>query len=175
MIKRTFMTGIVSISLLLSGIAPTQAAAPQHSDSHQLSFFTRELVRENDGLNRYQYVDESGKAIDVSQDSIDPAQKKRAASLPSSYDARKENVVTSIKDQGYTGACWSFGAIKAMESSSIRKGISTLDNADFSESHLAWYTYYGVPDTSHPIYGDISKTEWGYGIYEQGGNPTSLP
>lgn len=170
MMKRKLITGILSLSLAISGTAPAYAAAPEEEHSSHLSLFTRELTGQNVGLNRYKYVDESGNPIDFSEDSVPVGQKKRAGALPASYDARKENAVTGIKSQGITGSCWAFGAIKSLESSSIRKGISSPEETDLSENHLAWYSYHGVSDTSHPLYGDTAKTIAGYDIYDQGGN-----
>ena len=63
-------------------------------------------------------------------------------------------LTTSVKDQGVTGACWSFAAIKAMESSSILNNITDATDTDFSENHLAWFSYHGTTDTSNTIYGD---------------------
>lgn len=37
------------------------------------------------------------------------------ASLPSSWDWRKLNVVGPVKNQGQCGSCWSFSAVAAME------------------------------------------------------------
>lgn len=166
MTKRHILPGILSLALAVSGMMPVQAAPEEKSS---LPLITRELAGQNNGLNRYRYVDESGKTLEFSGASSSTAQKKRAANLPSSYDARNENAATSIKDQGETGACWAFGALKSLESSSIRKGLTTVDQTDFSESHLAWYTYHGVSGSSHPLQGDSTKI-YGYDIYSQGGN-----
>lgn len=169
MSKRTLLASILSLSLAISGTVPTYAA-PEKEDSSHLSLFTRELAGQNEGLNRYKYVDESGNFIDFSESSISAGQRKRATQLPASYDARKENAVTDIKNQGITGSCWAFGAIKALESSSIRKGISSLEDTDLSENHLAWYSYNGIPDTNHSLYGDTAKIIGRDSIYDQGGN-----
>ena len=41
-----------------------------------------------------------------------------------------------------------------MESNSILNGLNTVDTADYSESHLAWYTYNPITDTNSSMYGD---------------------
>lgn len=79
---------------------------------------------------------------------------KKATNLPSRYDLRDYGHTTSIKDQGKSGCCWAFSAIKAIESNGIRSGLFSLDLADFSESHLAWFSYHVSSDLTDPLYGD---------------------
>lgn len=170
MTKRHVMPGILSLALAISSIIPVQVQASPEEGRSSLPLITRELTGQNDGLNRYKYVDASGKTVEISGNPSSETKKKRAASLPSSYDSRKENAVTGIKDQGETGACWAFGALKSLESSSIRKGLSDVANTDLSESHLAWYSYHGISSSSHPLQGDSNKIMGYDGTYNQGGN-----
>ncbi len=52
--------------------------------------------------------------------------------LPTSYDARDEGIVTSIRDQGDCGSCWAFASVGAMESHMLKQyGPGPTD--DFSE------------------------------------------
>ncbi|MFC2136653.1 C1 family peptidase [Bacteroidota bacterium] len=60
---------------------------------------------------------------------------KDARVIPSSYDIRDYNLSTSVKDQGPQGACWTFGAIAAIESNWIKRGIGTT--FDLSEENMA--------------------------------------
>lgn len=168
--KRRVISGILSLALTVSVAFPTQVQALLGENSSSLPLITRELTGQNDGLNRYRYVDASGETVELSGDSQAETQKRRAANLPSSFDAREENAVTGIKDQGDTGACWAFGALKSLESSSIRKGLSSLENTDYSESHLAWYAYHAISDTTHPLQGDANKIMGFENTYNQGGN-----
>lgn len=170
MTKRLIMPGILSLALALSPISPVQIQASPEGNSSSLPMITRELTGQNDGLNRYRYVDASGKAVEISENSPSETKRKRTASLPPSFDARNENAVTGIKDQGETGACWAFGALKSLESSSMRKGLSSLESTDFSESHLAWYSYHGISDISHPLQGDSNRIVGYENTYNQGGN-----
>ncbi len=55
------------------------------------------------------------------------------STLPSSFDLREQNNVTSVKDQGYVGACWAFASIASLESNQLR---STGREWDFSENHM---------------------------------------
>jgi C1A family cysteine protease len=43
-----------------------------------------------------------------------------AESLPTSYDARSEGIVTSAKNQGSCGSCWAFASVGAMESHMLK-------------------------------------------------------
>ena len=54
-------------------------------------------------------------------------------SLPDRYDLREENLVTPVKDQGFMGACWAFGALAALESNMLKAMNYT---ADFSENNM---------------------------------------
>jgi len=43
-----------------------------------------------------------------------------AETLPTSYDARGEGIVTPAKDQGQCGSCWAFASVGAMESHMLK-------------------------------------------------------
>ncbi|GHU42093.1 hypothetical protein FACS1894111_05450 [Clostridia bacterium] len=61
----------------------------------------------------------------------------RSASLASSYDARKEGLISPVKNQGSNGLCWAFAAYGAIEANLLKnnKGVQ-----DLSEMHLAYAT-----------------------------------
>ncbi|MCK4628671.1 MAG: hypothetical protein KAT56_06680 [Sedimentisphaerales bacterium] len=52
---------------------------------------------------------------------------------PSSYDLRSEGYITSVKDQGNCGSCWSFATYGSLESWLLKNEAQTWD---FSENHL---------------------------------------
>ncbi len=62
-----------------------------------------------------------------------------AYDLPIAYDARKEGIVTSVKNQGKFGMCWAFGIISAMETNILKKGLSDDPQIDLSEAHLGYF------------------------------------
>ena len=68
------------------------------------------------------------------------------AAIPEEYDLRGENVITPIKRQGSYGTCWAFSVLSMLETNSVMNNILTLQEADLSERHLAYYTYYPVAD-----------------------------
>lgn len=66
--------------------------------------------------------------------------------LEESYDPRTDNIMTSVKDQGSYGTCWAFTTMAILETNGIKKEILSQEEADLSERHLAYYTYYPVGD-----------------------------
>ena len=66
----------------------------------------------------------------------------RAFALPVSYDLRDYGRVTSIKNQGIPGPCWSFAAITALESNYLTQKLNTNGKEpDLSELQIAYYCY----------------------------------
>ncbi len=59
--------------------------------------------------------------------------------FPVSYDLRKFNRVTSVKNQGIPGPCWAFAALGSMESNFLTQYPGNI--TDLSEMHLAYYMY----------------------------------
>lgn len=171
---------ILGTGLIISNM-PTYSVAASSNETETLSQFEiihREYDSNEDGLIHYHYEDEGGNIIELSNKDTDTSQnsrsRKQSVSIPASYDLRTQNVVTSIKDQGYTGACWSFAAIKAIESNLAMKNIQTADALDLSENHLIWYTYNPSSTVSDPLYNEgASNTSLftdNTSAYDAGGN-----
>ena len=104
-----------------------------------------------DGNLRAEYVlDSNGNRVERTVRSGVTA----AADLPSRWDMREKNCVTSVKDQGGANCCWAFAAVGAMETSYVHQGFGNVQT-DFSESHLTWFGQrQRVQDASDPTYGD---------------------
>lgn len=173
--KQKILTIPLTLALVLSTMygGNTKATAQSDDAPSDLHTFTRIQTGQNGSLARYKVIDENGNEV-IPENSTDTISKRKAASLPTSYDSRIEkDSITSIKNQGHTGACWTFSSMKAMESSSIIKGLTQKDSTDFSENHLAWYTYTPLTDITNPLYGDgmyysnINNED----KYNLGGNP----
>lgn len=60
--------------------------------------------------------------------------------LPASYDGRKTGRVPAIKNQGYSGTCWAFASLIALESSQLPD-----QSWDFSEDHMSLSNGFGIP------------------------------
>ncbi len=102
----------------------------------------------------YSYINDSGDTPEV----IDESEDTSDIDLPTSWNSAEDlNSITSIKDQGLSGTCWAFSAIKAIESSAVTAGLADIDTVDYSESHLCWYAFHGIlDDEDNPLYGDAS-------------------
>ena len=90
--------------------------------------------------------------IEVESDltSVYAAYGNREAAFPSSYDARKEGLVTPVKNQNPFGTCWAFGMAAIMETSLLAQNKGTYD---LSEEHLSDIF---KNDTYSEIHGDLT-------------------
>ena len=175
-IFRTTTSLLLTAGLAFGTTIPFASTSSADTNSDLLSQFStisREYDTANDGLLRYHYVDENGKDIDLSNSAKAENKlfsSKKATDIPTSYDLRTKNAVTSIKDQGVTGSCWAFAAIKSMESNQIVKEKQTADSIDLSENHLSWYTYHPSAITNDVLYGEGLQTTGSTSAYMDGGN-----
>lgn len=63
-----------------------------------------------------------------------------AATVPDAYDLRKENQMTSARNQSPFGTCWAFAGMAAAESALLKENIfQTPDTLDLSEEALLWW------------------------------------
>ena len=77
-------------------------------------------------------------AMPVVQKSIGPlaAAATPAGAAPSNFDLRTAGDVTSVKDQGPLGDCWSFATMASIESNML---VEKGGTHDFSENNLTYY------------------------------------
>lgn len=66
--------------------------------------------------------------------------------VPETWDWRKHDTVTPVKNQGQCGSCWAFSAVAAME---CAYALSTGTLESFSEQELVDCTLGGVDDCNH--------------------------
>lgn len=76
---------------------------------------------------------------------------------PSSFDLRETGAVSSVKNQGNYGTCWSFGSTASIESSLLPRNPWV----DLSEWQVAYFTFAG--ENALEVYDEYA------GIYNQGG------
>ncbi len=104
--------------------------------------------------------------------------------LPKRFDLRDWGWVSSVKNQGNMGSCWTFGITAALESVLIRYANITYD---FSENNLQntmiKYSKYGVPtmeESGNPYVGEPYYSSWlgvspaAYDTYDELGKISSL-
>lgn len=181
--KRRYFVFKLSAAIMIGSfpLLGLQANALEPSeDIFQDRVIHRVMDGQTGGLRHYHYEDSEGNEVILEKSGQTDVQSARKAAklseLPERYDPRGTEQETPIRDQEDTGACWAFGALKSLEGNAIAQGMYSAEKADFSENHLAWYTYRRLEDASNPLYGDYMKTEddGSFGnsetVYDQGGN-----
>ena len=76
--------------------------------------------------------------------------------LPAKFDLRDWGWVSPVRDQGWMGACWTFGMTGALESVILKAAGIT---SDFSENNMKNSMY------RYSIYGDTNLVEGGNSVY----------
>ena len=111
----------------------------------------------------------------IEEDEIVPSvgettQDARSVPLPVSYDSRALGRVTPVKNQGKWGVCWSHALIACAESSLLSKNMMTIEEADLSELHLAYFLYHTPQDPLGNAVDDRTVLRGKLNYLEQGGN-----
>lgn len=152
MIKK--ICSLLLVTTMLTGVGSTLTAnaAVKDESKHTPNVSTLTLKSEN---NLSKYVNEDGEEVDLSDLNASTFLRRRAQ-LPSKFDLRDEGRLTSVKDQGKHGFCWSFASTASMESSILTQNLenSTSDNLDLSESGGAWFSSHSTTDKFDSTYGD---------------------
>jgi C1A family cysteine protease/alpha-tubulin suppressor-like RCC1 family protein/O-glycosyl hydrolase len=102
--------------------------------------------------------------------------------LPASYDLRTFGYVTSVKNQGGCGSCWTFGTYGSLESWLLKNASETWD---FSENHLKnyhgfdWAPCYGGNADMSTAYlarwsGPVSEADDPYHDYDDRPSPGGI-
>lgn len=125
---------VVVCAVFNSGIV---LAVEPKNDSELISIRRIDYVDEYGG-KKTKYVDSDGNEVEKEHHSYNVSTN---ATIPSKYDSRSYNKVTSVKDQGDFGTCWAHAFCAAAESSLISQGYATKNNIDLSEAHLTWFSF----------------------------------
>lgn len=162
--RRNLLAAVLSFSLVIGMSAPVDLA--QESKKTQTAVSIEDSVGET---SKYGYLPIHRKLLN--SDDLSSGRKKKAAktTIPSSFDAREEGLLTDIKDQGETGMCWTMSVMGASEADIIQDGSE--ESPDLSEYHLAYSTYNKADDPLGLTVGDICRPrEKNNDLYDWGGN-----
>lgn len=86
--------------------------------------------------------DESLRAFEVKRQRRGMLLSSAKDSLPSKWDAREQGWITSVKNQGNLGTCWSFAALATIETQLKKSGRGTYD---LSEKNMVNHRAIDVP------------------------------
>ena len=97
--------------------------------------------------------------------------------LPSSYDSRNYNYVTSVKNQNPYGSCWAHAAMASVESYMIKHGIevgstgsAATTSLNLSETQHCFFNYSSAYDAEGMLTGDKTTLLGSDGCLDAGGN-----
>jgi len=147
------LSAIILSVLITLPVLPVSAFASyaDGADSGYVGDLHIEFVENDDGSVTKMVYDDNGNPVDTQRDTLQSA----SVTLPSSYDARTTDRVTSVKSQSPFGSCWTFAFCSAAESSLVSQGYETKDSVDLSEAHLAWFRAANyVEGSSNPVQQD---------------------
>ncbi len=162
--RRNLLAAVISFSLVIGMSAPVDLA--QESKKTQTAVSLEDSVGET---SKYGYLNIHRKLLN--SDDLSSGRKKKAAktTIPSSFDAREEGLLTDIKDQEETGMCWTMSVMGASEADIIKDGYE--ESPDLSEYHLAYSAYNKADDPLGLTAGDVCKTKVkNNDLYGWGGN-----
>ena len=162
--RRNLLAAVLSFSLVIGMSAPVDLA--QESKKTQTAVSIEDSVGET---SKYGYLPIHRKLLN--SDDLSSGRKKKAAktTIPSSFNAREEGLLTDIKDQGETGMCWTMSVMGASEADIIQDDSEV--SPDLSEYHLAYSTYNKADDPLGLTVGDICRPrEKNNDLYGWGGN-----
>lgn len=132
------VTGSLMAALMLGAYLPALSAAAAPQEEAELGFMQTEYIQQGEfGYVGYEYVMPDGSVYDPADEMLFCSSVN--TTLPATYDSREYGIITEPKSQGISGSCWAFAAISALETDSIKKGLTEAENTDFSEAHLAWF------------------------------------
>lgn len=96
--------------------------------------------------------------ISQSQEGDNPSNRLyNANTLPAKYSSVDLGYVTAVKDQNPYGTCWAFSSTSVVETNCIKKGMFSLEDTDFSELGMAYFTLHDYLDPLGGTVGDSVK------------------
>ncbi len=97
--------------------------------------------------------------------------------LPSSYDSRNYNYITSVKNQNPYGSCWAHAAMASVESYMIKHGVevgstgsAATTSLNLSETQHCYFNYSTAYDAEGMLTGDKCTLTGSDSCLDSGGN-----
>ncbi|MBR6119177.1 MAG: InlB B-repeat-containing protein, partial [Oscillospiraceae bacterium] len=96
--------------------------------------------------------------------------------LPSSWDSRNYNWITSVKNQGNYGSCWAHAAMGSVEAYMIKNGIpvgtgaAATTSLNLSETQHCFFNYSSAYDAEGMLTGDKTTLSGSDSCLDAGGN-----
>ncbi|MBR4194426.1 MAG: hypothetical protein IKQ54_08880, partial [Oscillospiraceae bacterium] len=96
--------------------------------------------------------------------------------LPSSYDSRNYNYITSVKDQNPYGSCWAHAAMGSVEAYMIKYGVpvgtgsAATTSLNLSETQHCYFNYSTAYDAESMTNGDACNLTGSDSCLDSGGN-----
>lgn len=131
------------------------AKIPTAAEQKKLQMVTmKEGTVSSNGLQSVQFVDESGKKVDLQEESEkvsgvtseEVIEDTQAAENTEAASASNQSSMGTIRNQGSWGLCWAFSSTAALEANIlINKTCSsvptTAADLDLSERHMGWFAH----------------------------------
>ncbi len=152
MSKRFFIAILCGLFLLLG--CSNDSTAVVGSDSGTQTSVQPQSKPDSSNESMYSSVSGSENSIsdefssscpeDKSQQSQQPPEGSTSSGtidiLPTSYDLRNENLLTSVRNQSPFGTCWTFAGICSAETALLKQGVTDENSTtlDLSEEALLW-------------------------------------
>ena len=168
--KRSVLKSVSLVLAVVSFFAYMPKSAAETNINEMFEAYHIENAASGEfGALDYRIVDENGNEVDMdnpndksssenglfTKEDFSPLPFAYSASIPSAYSSMEEGYVTAVKNQGDANNCWAYSTMSMLESDSIIKGYETLESADYSESHITWFSGRSLtPDTNDLAYGD---------------------
>lgn len=174
MLKKIFSVPLTVILLFNMTISSLNVSSLEVDEATKVNFEETNVIAKNElGLDyivpvtkgsKTTYYDQNHNVVDITKNNSTKTLNKSL--LPDSFDLRDENRVTSVKNQGKEGFCWSFASIASIESNILsnpelraKLGENPHETLDLSEVGIPWYICTSVDDELSPFYGDYYRDD----------------
>lgn len=177
---KPFITTITAVILMLVTVMPVEIAVAAEEEEGSKSVKELSKPAQSKPDDRTTGIVDLGRHIEVENDIVqeeDSSKLRRSmSSLPDKYDPRNESWFNEIKikDQGYTGLCWSFATTTAAEIFVAKNQLGQVAAGEkMSPVHLGYFLYNRINDPLGNTPGDrnvIPTAYKDYGYWDIGGN-----